>query len=185
MLCSLFCLWLTVSDVKPVADETWVVFSPGLTQVVPASGDVILSWLGKSYPPEEIKATADGGWMARFHVRVQPPVRINIDEHGASPIAATASQPGQGRCFLVTKAGETLWHTGYMLSGGQEPYLFVLALFGANRELLQNDPKGLRVGDTLACPTEQDFAPFVAMTVPERKKLYQRLLGYGEHINRH
>lgn len=185
MLCSLFCLWLTVSDVKPVADETWVVISPGRTQSVPLPEAVTLTWFEKSYPPEEIKATADGGWMARFHVRVQPPVRININEQAARRVVAQNSQPGQSRCFLVTRAGETLWHTGTMLSGGQEPYLFVLALFAANRELLQNDPKGLRVGDALACPVERDFAPFVAMTVPERKKLYQRLLGYGERINRH
>lgn len=182
MLCSLFCLWLTLSDMKPVADETWVIVSPGRTQFVPATEAVTLSWFGKSYLPEEIKATADGGWMGRFHVRLQPPVRINID---TSRIATTPSQPEHRRCVLVTRAGETLWHTGTMLSGGQEPYLFVLALFAANRELLQNDPKGLRVGDELACPVERDFAPFIAMTVPERKKLYQRLLGYGERINRH
>jgi hypothetical protein len=185
MLCSLFCLWLTISDVKPVADETWVVVSPGRTQSVPAARTVTLSWFGKSYPPEEIKATADGGWMARFHVRVQPPVQVNIDEHDRGQHVTPSPQPEHGPCFLVTRAGQTLWHTGTQLSGGQEPYLFVLALFAANRELLQNDPNGLRVGDELTCPKDQDFAPFITMTVPERKKLYQRLLGYGERINRH
>lgn len=185
MICSLFCLLLTITELKPVADETWVYVSPAQLAFVPAQEAVTMTWFGKSYPSLEVKATDNGGWRSRFHVRARAPVAITIDVNYRNP--ASGGKPPLSvhtPCFTVTRPGETLWHAGTLLAGGREPYLYVLALFAANRELLQNDPQGLRVGDALMCPTEQEFTPFVSMSALERKNTYQRLMRYGERITR-
>ena len=60
-----------------------------------------------------------------------------------------------------------------------DPYLYVLALFAANRELLDNNPDELRIGDQLHCPRNEDLAQLGMLSQQQRQALYQRLVGYG------
>ena len=86
--------------------------------------------------------------------------------------------------YKVGRGGEARWGVGRELAGDQDPYLFVLALFAANRELLDNNPDELRLGDELRCPQTQEFAAFASMPQSERRAVYRRLTAYGERLKR-
>lgn len=182
-------LWLTVEEVRPQAEESWLYVSSAQVAYYPRTEALRLEWQGGVYPALRVEPT-QSGWRALFHVRSRAPVSLHIDEAIPADESLRLSGPASGVagerviCHRVNRAGETLWHLGNELAGGADPYLYILALFAANRELLQNDPHGLRVGDQLRCPTQDEFSPFLTMLPDERKQMYQRLLAYGERLKR-
>ncbi len=189
MLALMMSMWLTVEEVRPQAEESWLHVRTSDVAYYPRAEALQLAWQGGMYPALRVEAT-QSGWRALFHVRGRAPVRLYIDEripadNAIKPSGAdTVLTGGRAICYSVSRAGETLWHVATELAGGSDPYLYILALFAANRELLQNDPRGLRIGDRLRCPTQNEFSPFLAMLPEQRKQTYQRLLAYGERLKR-
>ncbi len=189
MLALMMTLWLTIDDVRPQAEESWLYVRTSEMARYPRTDALRLEWQGAAYSALRVEATQTG-WRALFHVRARPPARLYIDEQMPADEAVTPwhntgpQEEPRVICHRVSHAGDTLWRVGKQLAGEGDPYLFVLALFAANRELLQNDPQGLRVGDQLRCPTQNEFSAFISMLPDQRKHTYQRLLAYGERLKR-
>ena len=184
MLVLMFAAWLNSSDVRSLAEESWVYLDS--TQVAYAAQPQAfqLQWQGGQYPGERVQKT-ERGWRVLFHVRAAAPVQLHFDESIAPEQAMTsATESAPAICHTVVRHGETLWNVGRQLAGDQDPYLFVLALFAANRELLDNNPDELRLGDELRCPKPAEFSAFAQLPQQERRLLYRRLTAYGERLKR-
>ena len=183
MMALVFSVWISAQDVRPQAEESWVTLPVGQVNYRPQPQALQLSRDGSTYVAQRVERS-EKGWRALFHVRATAPAQIYLDE-SIPPDAISTDQPlGALVCHRVMRPGETLWHVGQQLAGGGDPYLFVLALFAANRELLDNNPDELRIGDELRCPGAQEFAFFDQMPETERRATYKRLLAYGERLKR-
>lgn len=184
MLALMFAAWINSSDVRPLAEESWVYLDSAQVAYTPQPQALQLQWQGGQYPGERVEKT-ERGWRVLFHVRASGPVQLRLDE-SISP-ASSMSLPTPTTpaiCHTVHRRGETLWSVGRQLAGDQDPYLFVLALFAANRELLDNNPDELRLGDELVCPKPAEFSAFAQLPQQERRVLYRRLTAYGERLKR-
>jgi hypothetical protein len=184
MLALIVAAWISTHDVRPLAEESWVTLPVSQLNYAPQPQALRLAWYGDMYDAQRVEQTARG-WRALFHVRVSGPVQVYLDESVPAAAPDLMVKSGTLVCHRVTKAGETLWHVGQQLAGDNDPYLFVLALFAANRDTLDNNPDELRIGDELRCPKEQEFAVFSQMLPAERRATYRRLLAYGERLKRH
>ncbi len=183
MLALMFTAWMSSADVRPLAEESWVRLDEAQLGYAPQPQALRLERDGQSYPAERVEKI-EQGWRVLFHVRVSAPLQIYLDESLPPDHLATADTPSPAVCHKVSRQGETLWGVGRELAGDQDPYLFVLALFAANRELLDNNPDGLRLGDELCCPQTEEFAAFASMPQSERRAVYRRLTAYGERLKR-
>ena len=183
MLALMFTAWISSADVRPLAEESWVRLDEAQLGYAPQPQALRLERNGQSYPAERVEKI-EQGWRVLFHVRVSAPVQLYLDESLPPDHLATADTPSPAVCHKVSRQGETLWGVGRELAGDQDPYLFVLALFAANRELLDNNPDELRLGDELRCPQTQEFAAFASMPQSERRAVYRRLTAYGERLKR-
>lgn len=183
MMVLIFTAWLSAQDVRPQAEESWVTISAQQLRYRPQPGALQLAWNGASYPAQRVERH-EQGWRALFHVRANAPARIYLDESIAPDTTSMERTDGALVCHRVMRPGETLWHVGQQLAGNGDPYLFVLALFAANRELLDNNPDELRIGDELRCPWAKEFAFFDQMAETDRRATYKRLIAYGERLKR-
>lgn len=180
---------LSVQGYQPMAEQTWITVGQASLAYPPASDALTLEWQGERLPAQRVEQTEDG-WRILFHERVRPPFVLYLDET-LPPGPLVVVKPLQVRqapvvCHSVTRKGETLWGIGQALAqlDGSDPYLQVLALFASNRELLGNDPDGLRIGDRLRCPDGPTLAYFAAMSPLERRQTYRRLEAYGQRLTR-
>ncbi len=183
MMALIFSVWISAQYVRPQAEESWVTLPVSQLNYRPQLQALQLSLDGSTYIAQRVERT-EKGWRALFHVRTTAPVQIYLDESIPPDTSSAAQAPGELVCHRVTRSGETLWHVGHELAGSGDPYLFVLALFAANRELLDNNPDELRIGDELRCPGAREFAYFDQMPETERRATYKRLLAYGERLKR-
>ncbi len=183
-------LLLGIQDYQPLAEQTWVTLSQSQLAYPPAREALTLEWQGQRLVAQQIESTTDG-WRILFHERVRPPFRLYLDETlPAGPQVAAPSPPpvrqGPVICHSVTRRGETLWGISQAQARlhGRDPYVQMLALFASNRELLGNDPGGVRVGDKLRCPDGPTLAHFSALSEAERRETYRRLEAYGRRLRR-
>ena len=185
MLQSTLLILSMLLPVQPVADESWIRLPQASLPAGLAPTSVVLSWAGQRYPAHSL-ALREGRWLVKFHVRAQGQARVEINPvEGLNLVPASAAQGASDVCHVVTRQGETLWHVGSALAGTHaDPYLYVLALFAANRELLDNNPDELRIGDQLHCPRNEDLAQLGMLSQQQRQALYQRLVGYGRRLSR-
>lgn len=182
---------LGVQGYQPLAEQTWITVSQASLAYPPAKEALLLEWQGQRLAAQRVEQTAEG-WRILFHERLRPPFELYLDEMLPPvplPAPAPVLNPDPPRpvvCHSVTRGGETLWGIGQALAqlDGSDPYLQVLALFASNRELLGNDPDGLRVGDRLRCPDGHIVAYFAAMSPMERRQTYRRLEAYGQRLSR-
>ena len=178
-------LWLASVQIKPIAEETWVTIPEASVAYRPQAAALTLYWQGEAYPAEQVDRV-DSGWRAKFHIRADQSARLKFDETlPADNSASVPATPEATHCYQVKSARDTLWRIGSQLAGpGQDPYLFVLALFAANRELLDNNPRNLRIGLVLQCPAVEQLASLSAMSVDQRRTMFRRLMGYAERLSR-
>ncbi len=184
MLALMFGAWLSSTDVRPLAEESWVYLDAAQVAYTPQPQAFQLQWQGGQYSGERVEKT-ERGWRILFHVRAAAPVQLHLDESiSPAPAMIPATESAPAICHTVLRHGETLWNVGRQLAGDQDPYLFVLALFAANRELLDNNPDELRLGDELRCPKPAEFSAFAQLPQQERRIMYRRLTAYGERLKR-
>lgn len=181
---------------QSIADETWIRIPVHMVSGSPPAATIHLLWQGKTYPAESV-VLREGLWLARFHVQARGQVQLSLDDSGSAAmveprlgVATEVSDVSENNndtvCHSVTQPGETLWRIGSQLAGPNgDPYLYILALFAANREQLDNNPDELRIGDRLYCPQPQALLQLARLSQQERKLLYRRLVGYGHRLSRH
>lgn len=179
-------LWLASVQIKPIAEETWVTIPEASIAYRPQPAALTLFWQGENYPAEQVDRV-DSGWRAKFHIRADQTARLQFDDtlpaDNSTTMQTTSQSPAM--CYRVQSARDTLWRIGNQLTGpGQDPYLFVLALFAANRDLLDNNPRNVRIGLALQCPSVEHLARLSAMSVDERRTMFRRLMGYAERLSR-
>lgn len=179
-------LWLASVQIQPIAEETWVTIPEASIAYQPQAAALNLFWQGEQYPAEQVDRV-ERGWRAKFHVRADQTARLQFDDTLPADNSQSARSTSQGptACYRVQGARDTLWRIGNQLAGpGQDPYLYVLALFAANRDVLDNNPRNLRVGLVLQCPTVEHMARLSAMSPNERRVMFHRLMGYAERLSR-